>query len=224
MFFKSFRKDEDVVHVDNHPSFIDFLLECSVHVGLECSGGVAQAKEHDIRLVEAKLSGKCSFPVVVRVNMDVVISRSDVHFGEELGVVKSSYQGNRKREWVCNEGVVTGSKTGESSVEEEFNNLTATGVEDSLIGHGSFEFFHFSVGWVNRRGSLAFFLSMSTSISIRSDFLVHDNVTVSAVQSITRFMAHSQGIPRRIWSLHPRRVILNFLYIVHSSILTTSRP
>jgi hypothetical protein len=41
VFFKGFQEYEDIVHVDNHPSFSNFLLEGLVHVGFKGSWGVA---------------------------------------------------------------------------------------------------------------------------------------------------------------------------------------
>jgi hypothetical protein len=48
MFHKCLGKDKDIIHIDHEPSFIYLLLEGAVHVCLECSGGVAEAEEHDI--------------------------------------------------------------------------------------------------------------------------------------------------------------------------------
>jgi hypothetical protein len=41
VFFKGIQEYENIVHIDDHPSFGDFFLERLVHVGLECSRGIA---------------------------------------------------------------------------------------------------------------------------------------------------------------------------------------
>ena len=55
-----------------------------VHVCLEGGGGIAQSEEHDRRFVEAKRGGEGRFSAVFPVDKDVVISPSDVKFGEDL--------------------------------------------------------------------------------------------------------------------------------------------
>jgi len=82
VLFKCFWEYENVVHIDDHPSFSDFFLEGLVHVGLECDGGIAQAEKHDFQFEMAKRGGKGCFPAVVRVDQDVVISGLDIHLGE----------------------------------------------------------------------------------------------------------------------------------------------
>ena len=42
---------QDIVHVNLAPSLVDFDPKDVVHHSLECSGGVAQSKEHDGRFV-----------------------------------------------------------------------------------------------------------------------------------------------------------------------------
>jgi hypothetical protein len=86
VFFKGFRKYKNVVHVDDHPSFSDFFLEGLVHVGLERGRGIAQAEEHYFWFKESEGCGESRFPEVIRVNQDVVISRSDVHLREEFRI------------------------------------------------------------------------------------------------------------------------------------------
>jgi hypothetical protein len=48
MFCECLGKDEDIVHIDHKPSFVNLLLESAVHVCLECGRGIAEVKEHDV--------------------------------------------------------------------------------------------------------------------------------------------------------------------------------
>ncbi|KIK32593.1 hypothetical protein CY34DRAFT_101137 [Suillus luteus UH-Slu-Lm8-n1] len=49
-----FRENENVIHINNHPSFGDLLLERLIHVGLECGRRIAKSKEHDFWFEESK--------------------------------------------------------------------------------------------------------------------------------------------------------------------------
>jgi hypothetical protein len=55
--------------------------------------GIAQPKEHDLRLEESEFSLEHRFPAVVRVDEDIVVSPSDIHLGEVLGVSEFSNEG-----------------------------------------------------------------------------------------------------------------------------------
>jgi hypothetical protein len=48
MFIKCLGKDEDIVHINHQPSFINLLLKGMIHVCLEHGGGNAEAEKHDI--------------------------------------------------------------------------------------------------------------------------------------------------------------------------------
>ena len=61
------------------------------------SRGIAQSKEHDLRLKESEFSLECRFPAVVRVDEDVIVSPTDVHLGEVLGISKLSDEGRNQR-------------------------------------------------------------------------------------------------------------------------------
>ena len=63
-----------------------------VHVGLEGGRRVAESKKPYGWLIESKGGGEGHFPAVFRLNKDVVISPSDVKFGENLAVFEFVYQ------------------------------------------------------------------------------------------------------------------------------------
>jgi hypothetical protein len=87
VFCKHFGKDKNIVHVDHKPSFINLLLECVVHVCLECSRGVAETKEHDIGFKQSKFHSECCLPLIIQVNLNVIISGSNIHFSEILCIM-----------------------------------------------------------------------------------------------------------------------------------------
>src|SRR5882672_3571887 len=51
-------KDEDVIHVDDHNSFVDELSEDVVHHHLEFHWTVSETKEHDKRFKQASVRPK----------------------------------------------------------------------------------------------------------------------------------------------------------------------
>ena len=54
-----------------------------VHHGLECSWGVSESKEHHCRFKYAIWGFECSLPLVTLLDSDVVVSLSDIKFGED---------------------------------------------------------------------------------------------------------------------------------------------
>jgi len=77
-------EDEEIVHIDDEPSFCDHIPEGVVHESLESGGGVGEAKEHDGGFEEAFMSDKSGFPLVSVFDADIVVAPSDVEFGEDL--------------------------------------------------------------------------------------------------------------------------------------------
>ena len=81
-------EDEEVVHIDDEPSFCDHISKGVVHESLESGGGVSEAKEHDGWFEEAFMSDEGGFPLVSVFDADVVVAPSDIKFGEDLGISK----------------------------------------------------------------------------------------------------------------------------------------
>src|SRR5882724_4452632 len=77
-------KDEDVVHVDDYNSFVNEFSEDVIHHHLECCWAVSETKEHDKRFKQASVCPKGHFPLVSILDSHVVVSPSDVQFGEVL--------------------------------------------------------------------------------------------------------------------------------------------
>jgi len=79
-------EDEEVVHIDDEPSFCDHISKGVVHESLESGGGVSEAKEHDGWFEEAFMSDEGGFPLVSVFDVDVVVAPSDIEFGEDFGI------------------------------------------------------------------------------------------------------------------------------------------
>ena len=57
-----------------------------VHECLEHRWSIAEAKKHDCGFIEAKGSNECGLPLIFIMNANIIISPSDIEFGEEGGV------------------------------------------------------------------------------------------------------------------------------------------
>ena len=79
-------ENEEIVHVDDEPSFGDHVPEGVIHEVLECGWGVGKPKEHDCWLEKPFMGDKGGFPLVTVFDADVVVTPSDVKLGKQLGV------------------------------------------------------------------------------------------------------------------------------------------
>ena len=71
-------KDEDVVHVNDHNSFINEFSEDVIYHCLECHWAVSEAKEHDQRFEQASVYPKSCFPLISLLNPYIIVSPSDI--------------------------------------------------------------------------------------------------------------------------------------------------
>ena len=78
--------DEEIIHVDNEPSFGNHIAEGVVHETLESGGGVGKSKEHHGWFEESFVGDEGCFPLVTILDSYVVVSPPDVKLGEDLGV------------------------------------------------------------------------------------------------------------------------------------------
>ena len=86
MVFIIVRVDEEVIHVNDKPSFSNHIPEQVGHELLESGGGIGHAKEHDSGFVRSSVGNEGGLPLVTVLDSDVVISPSYIKLGEDLGV------------------------------------------------------------------------------------------------------------------------------------------
>jgi len=79
-------EDEEIIHIDDEPSFGDHIPEGVVHESLKSGGRVGEAEEHDSRFEEAFMGNEGSFPLVSVFDADVVVAPSNIEFSEYFGV------------------------------------------------------------------------------------------------------------------------------------------
>ena len=77
--------DSHVVHVDLKPLLRKHICEDVVHESLEGGGSVAEPKEHDSGFKESHGGDKSGLPLILLSDANVVISLTNVEFGEKGG-------------------------------------------------------------------------------------------------------------------------------------------
>ena len=77
-------EDQEVIHIDEEPSFGYHVAERVVHESLERGRGIGHPKEHYERLEESSVCGEGAFPLMSVLDSDIVVSPPDVKFSEEF--------------------------------------------------------------------------------------------------------------------------------------------
>ena len=78
--------DEEIIHIDNQPSFSNHVAEGVVHESLEGSGGIGEAKEHYGGFKESIVGDEGCLPLMTVFDSYVVIPPPYVELGEDLGI------------------------------------------------------------------------------------------------------------------------------------------
>ena len=86
MIFVIVGVDEEVIHVNNKPSFCNHIPERIGHESLKSGEGIGHAKEYDSGIIESLVGDEDSLPLVTVFDSDIVISLLYVKLGEDLGV------------------------------------------------------------------------------------------------------------------------------------------
>ena len=83
--FKIRGKDEGVIYIHDHPSFINLILKDMIYICLEGGRGVTETEKHDNGFIEIRLGDKSCFPSIIRVNKDIIVSPLYIDLSEVLG-------------------------------------------------------------------------------------------------------------------------------------------
>ena len=79
-------EDEEVIHIDDKPSFSDHVPEGIVYESLEGGGGVGETEEHNCRFKEAFMGDEGGFPLVSVFDAEVVVAPSNIKLGEDFSI------------------------------------------------------------------------------------------------------------------------------------------
>jgi len=94
-------KDEDLIHIDQEPSFIDFVLADVVHHVLGGRWQVAKAKKHDYGFKKPFIRFEGCFPFISFFHPDIIVSPSKVELCVVLGTFELVKEVANSWEQVC---------------------------------------------------------------------------------------------------------------------------
>ena len=97
--------NEQVVYVDNKPSFSDHVPEGVVHKSLEHCQRVTKAEEHDHWFEESFVGDESHLPLVTIFDADVVVSPTNIELSEVVSVFQLVHEVGDERKEV---GIVGG--------------------------------------------------------------------------------------------------------------------
>ena len=80
------RIDEEIIHIDDEPSFSNHIAKGVVHETLEGSGGIGESKEHHGWFKESLVGNEGGFPLVSVFDPYIVVSPPNIEFGEDLDI------------------------------------------------------------------------------------------------------------------------------------------
>ena len=78
--------DEEIIHIDDEPSFGNHVAEGVIHELLKGSRGVGEPEEHHGRFEESFVGDKGCFPLMTVFDPYVVVPPPNVEFSEDLGI------------------------------------------------------------------------------------------------------------------------------------------
>ena len=76
-----------VVHIDLEPPFGDHISKNVVHERLKSRRGVAEPKKHYGGFKKTERGDERCFPLIFLSDVDIVITPSNIEFGEQCGVL-----------------------------------------------------------------------------------------------------------------------------------------
>ena len=84
--------DEEVIHIDNEPSFGDHIAERVVHEVFEGGGGIGESKEHHSWFEEPLVGDEGGFPLMSVLDSYIVVSPPNIEFGEYFSIPQFIYE------------------------------------------------------------------------------------------------------------------------------------
>ena len=76
--------NEEVVHVNDKPSFRDHITKGVIHKALESGRGIGETEEHHSGFKESLMGDEGSFSLMSIFDSDIIVSPSDIEFGEDF--------------------------------------------------------------------------------------------------------------------------------------------
>ena len=95
------RVDKEVIQVDYKPFFCDHIAKGVIHESLEGGRGIGETEEYYSWFKESLMSDKSGFPLMSVLDSDIVISPTDIKFGEDLCPLEFINEVRNEWEGVC---------------------------------------------------------------------------------------------------------------------------
>ena len=92
--------NEEVIHIDDEPSFSDHVLKGVVHELLECGRGVTETKEHNGGFKESFVHDKGHLPLVAILDVDVIVPPMKIKLSEVVSIFQLVHEVGDERERV----------------------------------------------------------------------------------------------------------------------------
>ena len=80
--------DEEVIHVDDEPSFSDHVSEGVICESLKRGGGVVETKEHNHWFKESLVCDEGGLPLMAIFDMNVVVPPTNIKLGEVASILQ----------------------------------------------------------------------------------------------------------------------------------------
>ena len=88
--------NEEIIHVNDKPSFCDHVAKGVIHEALESGRGIGETKEHHDWFKESFMCDEGSFPLMPIFDSDIIVSPSNVELGEDFCLLEFIYQQGQK--------------------------------------------------------------------------------------------------------------------------------
>ena len=78
------RVDEEIIHVNDKPSFCNHVAKGIIHKVLKDGRGISETEEHHSWFEESLMGNEDGFPLMSILDLDVIVSPLDIKFGEDF--------------------------------------------------------------------------------------------------------------------------------------------
>ena len=84
--------DEEVIHIDDEPTFGNHVAERVVHESLKSGRGIGKPKKHDSGFEQSFVGNEGCLPLVAIFDSYIVVSPANVKLGEDFGISQFIYE------------------------------------------------------------------------------------------------------------------------------------
>ena len=78
------RVNEEVIHVNDEPSFCDHIVKGVIHEALESGRRIGKTKEHHSGFEESLMGDEGGFPLMPVFDSDIIVSPLDIELGKDF--------------------------------------------------------------------------------------------------------------------------------------------